>query len=126
MASIQPELWVDGAGTAVTFYQAAFGAEVLLRVGDGQDIVAQLDVDGAVFWVVAADAARQRLSPPTAGGTTGRTHLVVDDPDELHARAVAAGASSTSPVADENGWRVGRIVDPFGHEWEIGRHLGGD
>ena len=29
-----------------------------------------------------------------------------------------------SPVADEHGWRLGRIVDPFGHEWEIGRPLG--
>jgi PhnB protein len=23
-------------------------------------------------------------------------------------------------VSDEHGWRIGRIVDPFGHEWEIG------
>jgi PhnB protein len=125
MASIQPELWVHEAGTAVKFYQAAFGAKVLHRVGDGEDIVAQLDLDGAVFWVAAADAARHRLSPSAVGGATGRTLLVVDDPDEVHARAVAAGATSTSPVADEHGWRLGRVVDPFGHEWEIGHHVGG-
>jgi PhnB protein len=23
-------------------------------------------------------------------------------------------------VGDEHGWRLGRIIDPFGHEWEIG------
>lgn len=125
MASIQAELWIDRAGTAVRFYTAAFGAKPLLLSGEGEQVIAQLDVDGAVFWVVPADAGRGRLSPPAAGGTTGRTLLVVDDPDEVHARAVAAGATETSPVAEEFGWRVGRIVDPFGHEWEIGRYLEG-
>jgi PhnB protein len=26
-------------------------------------------------------------------------------------------------VQEEHGWRLGRIVDPFGHEWEIGTPL---
>ena len=107
------------------FHRAAFGAKVLHLVGDGEDIVAQLDVDGAVFWVVTADANRRRLSPSAAGGITGRTLLIVHDPDQVHAQAVSAGATVTSPVADEHGWRVGRITDPFGHGWEIGRHLAG-
>jgi PhnB protein len=121
MTSIQPELWVDRPATAVTFYRAAFGATELLRAGDGEDIVAQLGVGDAVFWVSAADPRMRRLDPTAAGGTTGRTLLVVDDPDGFQARAVAAGATAISPVADEHGWRLGRIVDPYGHEWEIGR-----
>jgi uncharacterized glyoxalase superfamily protein PhnB len=43
----------------------------------------------------------------------------------VFARAVGAGASPLAPVADEHGWRLGRIVDPFGHEWEIGRPIVG-
>jgi PhnB protein len=121
MTAIQPELWVNQAAAAVAFYEAALGATVLHRVGEGDNIVAQLDVDGAGFWVAEADAGRQRLSPLTAGGATGRMLLVTDDPDALFARAVAAGATAASPVADEHGWRVGRVIDPFGHEWEIGR-----
>ncbi len=123
MTGIQPELWVDRAGAAVTFYEAAFGARVLLRVGEGDDIVAQLAVDDAVFWVSAASDGGPRFSPPAIGGTTGRTLLVVDDPDAFAARALAAGATELAPVADEHGWRLGRIEDPFGHEWEIGRPL---
>jgi PhnB protein len=123
VTGIQPELWVDRAGAAVTFYEAAFGARVLLRVGEGDDIVAQLAVDDAVFWVSAASDGGPRFSPPAIGGTTGRTLLVVDDPDAFAARAIAAGASELAPVADEHGWRLGRIEDPFGHEWEIGRPL---
>jgi PhnB protein len=118
---MQPELWVDRPAPAVEFYKAAFGAKVLHAVGDGEDIVAQLDVDGAAFWVGAADPAMHRHSPKSLGGSTGRTLLVVDDPDAVAARAVAAGAAETAAVTDEYGWRLGRIVDPFGHEWEIGR-----
>jgi PhnB protein len=121
---IQPELWTDQAAAAVAFYQAAFGAVVLHQVGAGDDIVAQLGVGQAAFWVTAADPAAGRLSPASAGGTTGRTLLVTADPDAMVTRAAAAGATVIAPPADEHGWRLGRITDPFGHEWEIGRPLG--
>ena len=124
MTSIQPELWVDHAGSAVAFYEAAFGARVLHRVGEGDDIVAQLSVGDATFWVTAASAAMKRFSPKAIDGTTSRTLLVVDHPDQVVAQAVAAGATETSPVDAEHGWQLGRIVDPFGHEWEIGKPLG--
>jgi len=123
MTSIQPELWVDGASAAVSFYQAAFGAVVLHRVGDGDDIVAQLAVGNAEFWVTEANADMQRFSPRVIGGTTSRTLLVVDDPDAVLAQAVGAGATEIAAVGEEHGWRLGRITDPFGHEWEIGRPL---
>ena len=120
MTSIQPELWVARPATAVAFYQAAFGATVLMRVGDGEDVVAQLAVGDAVFWVGGSDPGMRRLDP-LAGGATGRTLLVVDDPDHVVAQAVAAGATQTAAVTNEHGWRLGRIVDPHGHEWEIGQ-----
>lgn len=61
MTSIQPELWVDRAAEAVAFYQAAFGAIVLHRVGAGEDVVAQLAIGNAAFWVARAGSAGQRL-----------------------------------------------------------------
>jgi PhnB protein len=124
MTSIQPELWVEHASAAVTFYQAAFGATVMHQVGGGDDIVAQLSVGGAGFWVAAASPSMKRLSPRAIDGTTSRTLLVVTDPERILEQSVAAGATEISPVGDEHGWRLGRIVDPFGHEWEIGHPLG--
>ena len=123
MPSIQPELWVDAPSEAVAFYQAAFGATVLHRVGDGDDIVAQLAVGDAAFWVAPAAATMRRLSPRALDGATGRTLLVVDDPEAVLRRALAAGATETSRVGTEHGWLVGRLVDPYGHEWEVGRPL---
>jgi PhnB protein len=79
---------------------------------------------GAAFWVAGTSEEMKRLSPRALDAATSRTLLVVDDPDAFVRQAVAAGAEETSPVADEHGWRLGRIVDPFGHEWEIGRPLG--
>jgi PhnB protein len=124
VTSIQPQLWVERAGQAVAFYRDAFGASVLHRVGEGDDIVAQLAVGDAAFWVAAAGPDMGRYSPNAIGGGTGRVLLVVEEPDALLLRAVSAGAVEKSPVADEHGWRLGRVVDPFGHEWEIGKPVG--
>jgi PhnB protein len=66
----------------------------------------------------------KRLSPRAIDGANGRTLLVVDDPDAVLQHAVAAGATEASAVSDEHGWRLGRIMDPFGLEWEIGAQLG--
>lgn len=124
MTSILPERWVDRGAQAVAFYQAAFGAAVLHRVGSGEDIVAQLVIGDAAFWVATAGAVGQRVHPNAIGAATGRTLLVTDDPDAVFGQAVAAAAVATAEPGDEHGWRVARITDPFGHQWEIGRPLG--
>jgi PhnB protein len=124
MTSIQPELWVDSPREALAFYEAAFGAAVLHLVGEGDDIVAQLGVGDAAFWVAPASSTMKRLSPRAIDGATGRTLLVVEDPEKIVRRAVTSGATESSPVQEEHGWRLGRIIDPFGHEWEIGAPAG--
>ena len=124
MTSIQPELWIESPGEALAFYEAAFGATVLHRVGEGDDLVVQLGVGEAAFWVAPPSATRKRLSPRSIDGATSRMLLVIEDPETIVQRAVAAGAVESSPVSEEHGWRLGRIIDPFGHEWEIGEPLG--
>jgi PhnB protein len=84
-------------------------------------VIAQLSVAGARFWVSNGSTDMARFSPYAIGGATGRMLLVVDDPEPVLAAAVAAGATQASPVGDEHCWRLGRFVDPFGHEWEVGR-----
>jgi PhnB protein len=112
MTSIQPELWVQHAGQAVAFYAEAFGARVLHQVGEGDDIVAQLAVGDAAFWVAAAAPDLGRLSPRAIGGATSRTLLVADDPDAVLRRAIHAGATEKSPASDEHGWPDRRPVRP--------------
>jgi len=124
-AEMQPELWVSDGPAALAFYEQGLGAVVEHRVGgtDDTDVVAQLSVAGARFWVSTASARLRRFSPDAIGGATGRVLLIVDDPASLVAAALAAGATATSPVGDEHGWRLGRFDDPFGHQWEVGHPL---
>src|ERR1700684_967526 len=77
MTGIQPELWIDRAAAAVAFYEAAFGARVLHQVGEGDQIVAQLSIGDAAFWVSSGGADGPRFSPGAIGGTTSRTLLLV-------------------------------------------------
>ncbi|QNI32898.1 VOC family protein [Alloacidobacterium dinghuense] len=124
--TIAPLLSVRNGAKAVAFYETAFGATVLMRV-DAPDgaVVAQLSVGGAGFWLADESPEHQNFSPETLGGGTVRMIMVVDDPDAVFARAVAAGATVVWPVEDQPyHWRVGRVVDPFGHHWEIGKPLG--
>jgi PhnB protein len=118
-------LSVRRGAQAVEFYQTALGARVLFRL-DGEDggVVAQLSVDGGEFWVADESPEHKNFSPETLGGATARMVLVADDPDALFAQAVKAGATIVWPIEDQSyGWRVGRVVDPFGHHWEIGKPL---
>jgi PhnB protein len=122
--SIAPMLSVRRGAEAVAFYQSAFGAEVLFQIdNDAGEIVAQLAVAGAAFWVADESPDHGNYSPETLGGSTTRMILTVDDPDALFNRAIAAGAEQINPIEEAHGWRVGRIVDPYGHHWEIGRPL---
>jgi PhnB protein len=119
--SVTATLSVRDWARAIDFYKSAFGATELYCVDGGG--VAQLAVDGAAFWVAEESPENLNFSPQSLGGCSVRMLLIVEDPASLCAQAVAAGATQISRVADEYGWRLGRIVDPFGHHWEIGRPL---
>ena len=123
--AIAPMLSVRHGARAIEFYRAAFGAEVLFRMDDPNGaVVAQLSVCGAGFWLADESPAHRNFSPESLGGGSVRMVMIVDDPDAAFGRAVAAGATVVSPVTDQPyGWRVGRIADPFGHHWEIGKPL---
>jgi PhnB protein len=124
---VQAQLSVRNGRAAVDFYIAAFGAVERYRFGgrDGhEEIVAQLAVGDSSFWVEDESPEYGNFSPQTVGGATTRMLLIVDDPRSVVARAVEAGASLVGPVSEEHGWLLGRIDDPFGHRWEVGRPLG--
>jgi PhnB protein len=121
MASVAPWLSVVRGADAVEYYKAAFGARELHRhENDSGEIVAQLAVGEAIFWV--ADDADH--SPHSPGGGSARFILTVDDPDAVFARAIAAGGTVVNDMYTDHGWRIGRLTDPSGHDWEIARQLG--
>ena len=126
LVSVIPQLSVRGGIAAVAFYQAAFGAVVDYQIGgtaDNESVVAQLSVAGAVFWVADESPPHQNFSPESLGGSTTRMLLITEDPQATIDQAVAAGATCVYQATQEHGWLLGRIADPFGHHWEIGKPL---
>lgn len=122
--SLAPMLSVRNGARAVEFYKSAFGAIEVFRIEapDGA-MVARLAIEGAEFWLADESPEHGNFSPELLGGGTARMILTVPDPDAMFARAVAAGAREVSAVEEAYGWRLGRVVDPFGHYWEIGHPL---
>ena len=123
---LMPQLSVRDGRAAVMFYEAAFGAVEIYRVGgtdEFPEVVSQLSIGSASFWVADESPPHGNFSPHSVGGATTRMLLVVDDPAATIARALAAGASEVHPVQYAHGWRMGRVADPFGHHWEIGTPL---
>ncbi|HMN60218.1 MAG TPA: VOC family protein [Anaerolinea sp.] len=123
--SLSPWLFVRGAARAVAFYQSAFGAVEVYHLEDPDgNIVSRLSLGGSEFWISDESPENANFSPQTLGGATLRLILTDPNPDALFARALAAGAKQVFPMMEEHGWRLGRVVDPFGHHWEIGWEIG--
>jgi PhnB protein len=120
--TIAPWLAVRNGEQALRFYQEAFGAKVVYRLPDPHaGVVARLSVEGAEFWL--SDGQPDQSGPESLGGGSVRMILTVADPDTVFAQTLAAGASAVFPVGEAHGWRLGRLVDPFGLHWEIGHPL---
>jgi PhnB protein len=122
--SLAPWLSVRNGARAVEFYKAAFGALETYRIEDPTGaVVSRLSVEVAEFRLSDESPEHGNFSPESLGGGSAKMLLIVPDPDGVFARAIAAGAREVHPVHEEHGWRVGRIVDPFGHHWEIARPM---
>jgi PhnB protein len=124
-STLAPLLSVRRGKQAIDFYKAAFGALIVsyVEAPDGA-VVAEMRVGASSLWVADESPEHKNFSPESLGGSTARMVLVVDDPDAVFDRAVNAGGIIVYEVADQNyGWRVGRVADPFGHHWEIGKPL---
>jgi PhnB protein len=132
-AQIAPMLAVSDGNAAIEFYKSAFGASVLWHLDGGGHIVAGLEIGGARFFLAHEAPEYGTRGPNSAGFTTVRIELFVNDPVKAHAQALAAGAADRSPVVEHeytmNGPQPirrmlqGAVIDPFGHMWLIGKIL---
>src|SRR5262245_17103240 len=124
VTTIAPMLSVRNGARAVEFYKSAFGATEVFRIEspDGA-VVSRLSVDGAEFWVSDESPEHHNFSPETLNGGTVRMVLTLANPDAVFAKALTAGAKQVVAMEDSYGWHLGRVVDPFGHHWEIGHPL---
>ena len=122
--SIQPWLSVKNSTAAEKFYKEAFGAIETYRMEtpDG-GLVLKLSIDSVEFWVSGQLKDSEEATSKDLKQDMVRLILIVENPDEIFQQAIKAGATEVFPVGEDFGWRLGRISDPFGLDWEIGKPL---
>ena len=122
--SIQPWLSVSNCLEAGTFYKKAFGAieTYLMETPDG-GLVLKLSVNGAEFWVSGNTTNEDEPNANNLKQELVKLILTVENPDATFEQAIKAGATEVFPVGEDFGWRLGRLSDPFGLDWEIGKPL---
>ena len=121
-----PILYLKNVADAIEFYKKAFEARELRRWSndDGSVHVAEMMIEDALFHLHEEVSREGELSPMTLGGTCVILGLFVENPNQVAAKAIAAGATETSPVKDyDYGYRQGNITDPFGHHWTIEKSI---
>src|SRR3981189_1958705 len=122
--TVAPFLSVRNGAKAVDFYKSAFGAEELFRHEDPiGGVVSNLAINGYGFWVADESPEYKNFSPETLNGGTVRMILTTEDPAAAFDRALPAGAPPVCPIQTQHAGRRGRVLDPFGHHWEIGKPL---
>jgi uncharacterized glyoxalase superfamily protein PhnB len=126
MHTVTPHLVCAGAAAAIDFYKKAFNAVEGGRLPgpDGRIMHALIRIEGSAVMLVDEMPEWGAFGPKSLKGSPVTIHLYVPDVDAVVARAVAAGAKITMPVADMFwGDRYGKIEDPFGHHWSVGTHI---
>jgi PhnB protein len=120
---VTPYLIVRGAPAALDFYARALGATELMRLPMG-DLIGHAEILVGDSIVMLADEMEGYAAPPSLGGTPVSLMVYVPDVDAAFARALAAGATATRPVADQfYGDRTGVFTDPYGHQWTLATHM---
>ncbi len=126
MHTVTPHLICAGAAAAIDFYKKAFGAVETARIPgkDGKLMHAAVTIGNSTVMLVDEMPDHGAVGPKSLKGTTVTMHLYVEDADAFAARAVAAGAKMTMPVAEMFwGDRFGQLEDPFGHRWSVATHV---
>ncbi|MEO8856503.1 MAG: VOC family protein [Burkholderiaceae bacterium] len=125
MHTLTPHLVCADAAAAIEFYKKAFGAVEGGRLPgpDGRLMHAMVRIGDSALMLVDEMPEWNVVGPKTLKGSPVTVHMYVADVDATVARAVAAGARLTMPVADQFwGDRYGQLEDPFGHKWSVATH----
>lgn len=123
--TVTPYLVVQGAASAIEFYEKALGATELFRFAAPDGKVAHAEVRIGDSRVMLADEFPEMnsRSPKALGGSPVSMYLYVEDVDAVANQVVAAGGTVLRPVKDQfYGDRSGTFSDPFGHIWTIATH----
>jgi PhnB protein len=116
--AVSPYVIVEGAARVIDFAKAVLGAREIMRFAapDGRIGHAELRIGDSL--IMLADASAEHPAMPCM------LHVYVEDVDAAFQRALAAGATSLRPVANQfYGDRTGAVRDMCGNLWHMATHV---
>lgn len=126
MTLVIPMLVCRDAAAEIDFCRRAFGAVELSRrtAKEGSVVHATLKIGEAMIMVHDESPHLASRAPQPDGTSPVVIYLYCEAVDPVIERATSAGARILLPAADQFwGDRVGRIVDPAGHVWNIAARI---
>lgn len=121
-----PMLICRDAETEIEFCIKAFGAtELSRRTADDNSVIhATLMIHQSLLMVHNEAPHLASKAPQPDGSSSVVTYLYDENVDEIIGRALSLGARLLMPAEDQLwGDRVGRIIDPAGHVWNIAARI---
>jgi uncharacterized glyoxalase superfamily protein PhnB len=122
-----PIINAEDAPAMIAFLKKAFGFEEILVVpGEEEGVVEHCQMrwpeGGGVMLGTANRSGNEFSRRPTGAASV---YVVTDHPDELHDRAMAAGAELFRALEDQDyGSRDFSVTDPEGNIWSFGTYRG--
>jgi PhnB protein len=114
LRSVTPYLHPRGAGALIDFLREAFAADAMQIERGPDDMVVHAKMRLGQSVVEMGEAHGEFGPMPTM------FYVYVDDVDEWHRRAVAAGATSLeAPARQPYGERRAAVRDPFDNQWYL-------
>jgi uncharacterized glyoxalase superfamily protein PhnB len=113
---------------AITFLETAFGFETKAAhengAGELQHVEMTFRGGMVMFGGEQPESDYAKIAQPPG---TSSIYVVVDDPDALHDRVVAAGGEVVMPLTDQDyGSRDFAVRDPEGNLWNFGTYDPGE
>jgi PhnB protein len=123
--SLTPGLTCKNASAAIDLYKKVFGAVEYNRMAgpDGKIMHAELGIGDSRMFL--ADEFPGMSAAPAPGLPPAQSmYLYVENVDAVYQKAVDAGCTGAMPLADMFwGDRFGKVIDPFGHHWNLATHI---
>ena len=111
--TVMPYLILKDAAKFITFTEKVFGATQTHNTMRDKDTIMHAEIMIGECTIMFADSTDKFAARPAG------FFVYVDNADETHKRAIEAGATALSEVADQAYGRSGGVTDPFGNSWWI-------
>ena len=122
--SLTPNLTVANGLEALSFYEQAFGAEVIRKLLMGGKLMhSELRLGDSIFSVSDPFEDFGMAAPKSDEPISASILIYTEDVDALYDRAIEAGATELNRPSDQfHGDRAGSLKDPYGHRWMLATH----